>query len=252
MSGAVASIILVIIVSYIAGSFPTSVVVGKVLFGVDIRSKGSGNAGGTNSFRVFGWKAGIIVVVFDVGKGVLAALVLSQLGRSSGLPFEALGLVAGSAAVVGHVWTVFAGFRGGKGVATAAGALFSIAPAATGIAALVFALVLFSTGVVSLASMAAALAFPLGLLALGLLGFPASPWLLGFAAVLAPLIVFTHRANIGRLLSGTENRFDHLVLWKRFRKRPMSAVTGQAKAATKLPETESPESRKGGKASSSS
>ena len=215
---AVASVALVIIVSYIAGSFPTSIVVGCLFFGVDPRTRGSGNAGGTNSFRVFGWKAGVAVVIVDVGKGALAALLLSRLGTPSGLPAEALGLVAGSAAVAGHVWTVFAGFRGGKGVGTAAGALFALAPAGIGIAALCFVLILLSTGIVSLASMGAALAFPLALFALGLFGQPSSPWLLGFSLLLCPLIFFTHRSNIGRLRRGEENRFDKLILWKRLRR----------------------------------
>ena len=207
-----------ILLSYLAGSFPTSILVGRLFFGLDIRTKGSGNAGGTNSFRVLGWKAGLLVVIVDVGKGAVAALFIAPLGRAAGLPPEFLGLLAGAMAVVGHVWTVFAGFRGGKGVATAAGALVVLAPLPIGIAALVFALVLFSTGIVSLASMSAALSFPLALLGLGLLGLPPSPWLLGFALILAPLIFLTHRSNIARLLRGGENRFEHLILWKRLSK----------------------------------
>lgn len=204
------SLIPMLILSYLAGSFPTSIVVGKLFFRRDIRKEGSGNAGGTNSFRVFGWRAGLGVILVDVGKGVLAALALARLGAPSGLPSEALGLLAGSAAVVGHVWTIFAGFRGGKGVGTAAGALFALSPLPAGLAALVFALVLLSTGIVSLGSLAAALAFPLALAGLGLVGLPQSPWLLGFAVILAPLIFFTHRANIARLLKGEENRFERL------------------------------------------
>jgi len=117
-----------VLLSYLAGSFPTSIVIGRLFFGLDIRSKGSGNAGGTNSFRVLGWKAGLAVVVVDVGKGALSALLISRLGLPTGLPPLALGLIAGAAAVAGHVWTVFAGFRGGKGVATAAGARASRRP----------------------------------------------------------------------------------------------------------------------------
>ena len=215
------------LLSYLAGSFPTSIVIGRLRFGVDIRTKGSGNAGGTNSFRVLGWQAGIVVVLVDVGKGLLAALLLSRLGLPSGLPPELLGLIAGSAAVIGHVWTIFAGFRGGKGVATAAGALLGLAPLPIALAALVFALVLLSTGIVSVASMSAALAFPLSLIFLGLFGIPASPWLLGFALLLAPLIFFTHRSNIGRLLRGEENRFEHLRLWKRFAERKRSDPEGK-------------------------
>lgn len=196
--------------SYLAGSFPTSIVVGKLFFGKDIRKEGSGNAGGTNAFRVFGPAAGFAVVLVDVGKGALAALLLSRLGAPSGLPAEALALLCGSAAVAGHVWTVFAGFRGGKGVATAAGALFAAAPLPAAFAALAFALVLLSTGIVSLSSLAAALAFPASLLAGLALGRPVSPLLLGFSLVLAPLIFYTHRSNLARLRRGEEKRFERL------------------------------------------
>jgi glycerol-3-phosphate acyltransferase PlsY len=211
------SILALLALSYLAGSFPTSVVISKLFFKKDIRTEGSGNAGGTNAFRVLGWKAGVVVVIVDVGKGLLAAAVISRLGSPSGLPVEALGLLAGSAAVGGHIWTVFAGFRGGKGIATAAGALLAIAPLPTGAAALVFALILLCTGIVSLGSISAALAFPATLAALYLAGHPPSPWLLGFSLVLAPLIVWTHRSNIGRLKRGEEKRFEHLrVIGKLF------------------------------------
>jgi glycerol-3-phosphate acyltransferase PlsY len=196
--------------SYLAGSFPTSIVVGRLFFGKDIRKEGSGNAGGTNAFRVFGPAAGFAVVAVDVGKGALAALLFSRLGSSSGLPAEALALLCGSAAVAGHVWTLFAGFRGGKGVATAAGALLAAAPLPAAFAALAFALVLLFTGVVSLSSLAAALAFPASLLAALALGRPVSPLLLGFAFLLAPLIFYTHRSNLARLRRGEEKRFERL------------------------------------------
>lgn len=218
-SAAILGLAALFLLSYLAGSFPTSIVLGRLFFGLDIRTKGSGNAGGTNSFRVLGWKAGLAVVLVDVGKGTLAALLISRLGSSSGWDPVLLGLLAGLAAVAGHVWTLFAGFRGGKGVATAAGALLGLAPLPTGITALVFALVLLSSGIVSLASMSAALAFPLSLLALSLAGIAISPWLLGFSLILAPLIFFTHRSNIGRLLRGEENRFDNLIIWKRFKRK---------------------------------
>ncbi|MBL8967346.1 MAG: glycerol-3-phosphate 1-O-acyltransferase PlsY [Spirochaetaceae bacterium] len=209
------SLLAMVALAYVAGSFPTSIIIGKLFFHKDIRAEGSGNAGGTNSFRVFGWKAGLAVVVVDVGKGALAALLISRLGAPSGLPVEALRLLGGLAAVVGHVWTVFAGFRGGKGVATAAGALIAAAPLPAAGAGLVFALVLFTTGIVSLGSIAAACAFPAWILLLGLAGLPVSPVLLGFGLLLAPLIAFTHRANIGRLRRGEEKRFENLRLFKK-------------------------------------
>ncbi len=209
-----------LVLSYLLGSFPTSIVVGKVFFRRDIRAEGSGNAGGTNTFRVFGWKAGILVVLVDVGKGAAAALLASRLAADVPLPADALKLAAGTAATIGHVWTVFAGFRGGKGVATAAGTLAAVAPLPFLAALAAFALGILSTGIVSVGSLSAAVVFPLAALALRLAGYPVSDILLGFSLILGPLIFWTHRQNIRRLLRGEENRFEKLrLLAKLFHKR---------------------------------
>lgn len=209
-----------LVLSYLLGSFPTSVVVGKVFFRRDIRAEGSGNAGGTNTFRVFGWKAGVLVVLVDVGKGVAAALLASCLAAGAPLPADAIRLACGTAATVGHVWTVFAGFRGGKGVATAAGTLAAVAPLPFLAALAAFTLGILSTGIVSVGSLSAAVVFPLAALAFRWAGFPVSNVLLGFSFLLAPLIVWTHRKNIRRLLRGEENRFENLRLMaKLFHKR---------------------------------
>ena len=211
-----------LVLSYLLGSFPTSIVVGKVFFRRDIRAEGSGNAGGTNTFRVFGWKAGVLVVLVDVGKGVAAALLASRLAAGTPLPEDAVRLACGTAATVGHVWTVFAGFRGGKGVATAAGTLAAVAPLPFLAALAAFALGILSTGIVSVGSLAAAVTFPAAALALRAAGLPVSNVLLGFSFLLAPLIVWTHRKNIGRLLRGEENRFEKLrVLPRLFRKQDL-------------------------------
>lgn len=210
----------VLALSYLLGSFPTSIVVGKVFFRRDIRMEGSGNAGGTNTFRVFGWKAGVLVVLVDVGKGIAAALLVSRLAADTVLPPDAVRLAAGTAATIGHVWTVFAGFRGGKGVATAAGTLAATAPLPFLAALAAFSLGILSTGIVSVGSLAAAAVFPLAALAFRAAGFPVSDVLLGFAFLLAPLIVWTHRKNIRRLIRGEENRFEKLrLLAKLFHKR---------------------------------
>lgn len=210
----------VLALSYLLGSFPTSIVVGKVFFRRDIRMEGSGNAGGTNTFRVFGWKAGVLVVLVDVGKGIAAALLVSRLAADTVLPPDAVRLAAGTAATIGHVWTVFAGFRGGKGVATAAGTLAATAPLPFLAALAAFTLGILSTGIVSVGSLAAAAVFPLAALAFRAAGFPVSDVLLGFAFLLAPLIVWTHRKNIRRLIRGEENRFEKLrLLAKLFHKR---------------------------------
>lgn len=211
---------LVLFLSYLLGSFPTSIVAGKVFFSRDIRKEGSGNAGGTNAFRVFGWKVGILVVLVDVGKGVAAALLVSRLAADSPLSTDALRLAAGTAATIGHVWTVFAGFRGGKGVATAAGTLAAVAPLPFLAALAAFALGILSTGIVSIGSLSAAIVFPLAALALRLAGNPVSDTLLGFSFLLAPLIFWTHRKNIRRLVRGEENRFEKLrILPRLFKKR---------------------------------
>ena len=193
---------------------------GKLAFGRDLRKLGSGNAGGTNAFRVFGWKAGVPTVIVDVGKGVLATLVISRLPGPAPLSREALELIAGCAAVVGHVWTVFAGFRGGKGVGTAAGVMVSLYPLPIAICAALFAIVLLATGIVSVASLSAALAFPAALVALSATGvLEVPPILLWFSIPVVVLIFFTHRSNIRRLIAGTENRFARLAVFRRLAAR---------------------------------
>ena len=200
---------LVILLSYLAGSLPTSIIAGKVLRGIDIREYGSGNAGGTNTFRVLGWKAGVVVSAVDVFKGFAATYWIAALAfGASGLPEDMLRILAGFAAVAGHIWTVFAGFRGGKGVGTAAGMLLALYPLALLICLLVFLSVFGVTRIVSLGSISAALSLPL-VLSLFRYGmhYPVSGLLYYFSFFAAALILFTHRSNIKRLLNGTENSF---------------------------------------------
>jgi glycerol-3-phosphate acyltransferase PlsY len=212
---------LIVALSYLAGSIPTSVIVGRIFFGRDPRDVGSGSSGGTNAFRAFGWKGGVPTILIDVGKGVLATLLISRLPAPHQIPSEAIQLAAGCAAVVGHVWTVFAGFRGGKGVGTAAGMVASLYPFALLISLGVFAIVLFSCGIVSIASVSAALLFPFLLLALdagGIVHVP--PILFWFSIPMVLLIVFTHRSNIRRIIEGKENSFPKLMIFARlFRRR---------------------------------
>jgi glycerol-3-phosphate acyltransferase PlsY len=208
-----------LLLSYLAGSFPSAIVIGKLFFKRDPRLEGSGNAGGTNAFRVFGWKAGVAVSLIDLMKGFLSAAVISRLALGGPLGREGAMLLCGVAATIGHVWTVFAGFKGGKGVATAAGAVIAFAPLGFAVALAAFAFVLLSFGIVSLASMAAALSLSLSLIAPALLGQGQSPWLLGFGIFATPFIFFTHRANIGRLLRGEEKRFEKLAVFRRLFKQ---------------------------------
>ena len=200
------SIITIIVLSYLAGSIPTSIICSKLFRGIDIRDYGSGNAGGTNAMRVLGWKIGVLVMLIDVGKGVFATLVISQIGTvPDHLTHNLIQIIAGMSAIFGHIWTVFAGFKGGKGVGTAAGMLFSLYPIAGVVCLVVFFLVLLTTRYVSFSSMSAAVAFPIiVLLFKNWRGY--SGELIYFAVFIAVLIVFTHRSNIKRLLKGEENK----------------------------------------------
>jgi glycerol-3-phosphate acyltransferase PlsY len=203
------TLVAVLLLSYLLGSIPTAIIVGHLKEGIDIRRHGSGNAGATNVYRVLGLGPAVIVVVVDVGKGLAAVLLATQLRLGPPAPLSPLllQLLAGGAAVVGHVWTVFAGFRGGKGVGTTIGALAAVAPKVVAIALLVWIALLLTVRIMSVASLAAALTLPLA----SWLGRPrpdgsVSIELVLFTAVIALFIFFTHRSNIGRLLRGEEPR----------------------------------------------
>jgi len=201
------TLLIIIVVSYLLGSFPTSIIFGKLFRGIDIRDYGSGNAGGTNAFRVMGWKIGVSVMVIDVAKGLIATVLVSQIRMDSiSLAPVYLQIIAGFSAVIGHIWTIFAGFHGGKGVGTAAGMLIGLYPIAFIFVFIIFLIVLFSTRYVSVSSMTAAISLPIVLLVLDALGRPYKPPLLILSIIIAILIVFTHRSNIKRLMAGNENR----------------------------------------------
>ncbi len=206
------SLISIIILSYLAGSIPSSIILSKLLRGIDIRDFGSGNAGGTNTVRILGWKIGIAVIMMDVGKGVLATLLVSRL-RIDLLPLspDMAQIIAGSCAIIGHIWTIFARFKGGKGVGAGAGMLFSLYPTAGFICLAVFACVLLTVKIVSVSSMAAAVSLPIVILVMKkFMDYPVSDELLYFSFLAALLIVYTHRSNIKRLLKGEEKRFTRI------------------------------------------
>jgi acyl phosphate:glycerol-3-phosphate acyltransferase len=209
------SIAVIILLSYLVGSIPGSVSVGKLFYRVDLREHGSGNAGATNTFRVLGWKAGVIATIIDVGKGLLAAGLIATLRIDElpgGLGFwsvdSVLPLVAGIFAVLGHMYPVWAGFKGGKGANTSAGVLFALSPVSMIIALAIFALVLFSSRYVSLASLAATASFPISVAirkyVFGIDSLDAS--LVFLSLIMAGAIFYAHRSNIQRLRSGTESR----------------------------------------------
>lgn len=209
---------LALLLAYLLGSIPTSIIVGKLFFGLDIREHGSGNAGATNAFRVLGPLPGSVCILVDVGKGS-AAVLLAGLFPTGELSTVLVQLLAGAAAVAGHMWTVFARFRGGKGVGTAAGMLLAIYPVSLLSAVLVFLIVATTTGYVSLGSITGALSFPVIAVILSATGLrEISPTLLVVAVPITLLIVYRHRSNIRRLLRGEENRFEKLMLFRRRRR----------------------------------
>jgi glycerol-3-phosphate acyltransferase PlsY len=200
-------ILLEILAAYLIGSIPSAVWIGKTLYGIDVRQHGSGNAGATNVIRVLGYKAGIPVLLFDVFKGWLAVQLAIWL-PVPGLGAEAmiyLRIGMALAAVLGHVFPVYAGFKGGKGVGTIAGVGISLFPLAILIVLLVFVIVLAVTHYVSLSSMIAALVFPL--VVYFIIGVR-HPGLIGLSLLVAVFIPATHRKNISRLLKGEERKFD--------------------------------------------
>jgi glycerol-3-phosphate acyltransferase PlsY len=186
--------------SYLVGAIPTSYLAGRLFRGIDLREHGSKNLGATNLYRILGWRYAIPVGLFDIAKGVVPVLVFAPRVSDAQL----FALACGVAAVVGHVFSVFVRFRGGKGVATAAGVMLALTPAALGVSLVVWAVLVYATGYVSLGSIAAAAVFPL---AVFLLEHPDRPEILWIDAALAAGIIWLHRANIRRLLKGTEHRF---------------------------------------------
>lgn len=184
--------------SYLVGAIPTSYLVGRAR-GIDLREHGSRNLGATNLYRVMGWKFAVPVGLFDVAKGAVPVALFGPQASAS----RYFALACGLAAVVGHVYSVFVRFKGGKGVATAAGVVLALSPAAIGAALVLWAAVVFATGYVSLGSITAAAALPL----LVYLLEPGSRDLIWVDALLAGAIIWFHRANIRRLIAGTENRF---------------------------------------------
>ena len=196
------------ILAYIIGSIPTSVWFGKHYFKIDLRDHGSGNPGATNTFRVLGKRAGTIVLLGDILKGALATTLAVALFRMEIIPAEDLirfRLLFGLLAVLGHVFSLFLNFKGGKGVATLLGVTLAVAPESALISIAVFLAVVFLSKYVSLGSMIGTLAFPLTLITLPPLR-PDDPILITYGFALTIVIIWTHRKNIIRLLKGQENK----------------------------------------------
>jgi len=220
------SIAIIAVLSYLVGSIPTSIIVAKARQGIDIRQHGSGNAGGTNVIRVLGWKTGVMVIALDMAKGLIATMFVARLMYGP-IPFEnktpfddftVVQIIAGCAAILGHVWTLFAGFKGGKGMATAGGMLIGVAPVEVAVSFGVFAIVFLVSHYVSLGSLSAAVAFPLTMFFrenIFMVDIEGYNTLIFFSIGISLLIIYTHRANIKRLLRGTENRITRIPLFSK-------------------------------------
>ena len=195
-------------ISYLCGSIPSSVWWGKGFFGVDIREHGSHNAGATNTFRVLGPKAGVPVLLLDVLKGFLPVRLLPI--WSGAEPYSdvwtLLRVLLVSAAVVGHLYPVFAGFRGGKGIATSLGGILAIHPGSALICIIVFFIIFIISRYVSLASLVAAIAFPVAVT----LVFHEPSRCEDLCMATCVVVFYTHRQNVGRLVKGNESRMDLL------------------------------------------
>jgi glycerol-3-phosphate acyltransferase PlsY len=197
--------VIAIVAAFVLGGIPFALIAGKVLKGIDIRVEGSGNLGATNAFRVLGPGAGIAVLLADGAKGAVAVLLAKALMAGvSGPAGYYVPVLCAPAAMAGHTWTVFAGFRGGKGVAAGAGAFLALAPLATGAVIAVWALLFAISGYVSVGSMAAAVVFPpaVYLTAHG----QDRAVLLSVSIIAAALVLLRHVPNMRRLAAGTENK----------------------------------------------
>lgn len=202
--------IVALLIAYLLGSVASAVWIGQIFYGTDIREYGSGNSGATNAFRVLGKRAGSAVMFFDILKGWLAVntgWLFQWIGIIHYLPgsvqFVDLQLVLGVAALLGHIFPVYVGFRGGKGVATLLGIILAVHPSAALISLVVFILVLLTTRYVSLSSIIAALAFPVVII---FIYETTTPSLIIFSLLIAILVLITHQKNIERLISKEENK----------------------------------------------
>ena len=199
-------ILIIVLIAYLLGSIPSSVWIGKIFYGIDVREHGSGNAGTTNTIRILGYKAGIPVFIIDALKGWLAVFltkIIFGYFPSIEMP-EYMPIVSAVAVVLGHIFPVFAGFRGGKGVATLLGVGFGLIPIPALIALGIFIAVLLCFGYVSLASITAAVTLPV---VTYFFVMPDNIFLLLLTIAVAVFVPITHRQNIKRLMNGTENKF---------------------------------------------
>lgn len=206
------SLVIILIMSYLLGSISPSIILSRMIKGVDVRTTGSGNAGMTNAIRLLGAKWGAVVALIDLAKGFCAAMILTSLFYSdvnmNFIDETLVRILAGVAAVAGHIWTIFFGFKGGKGVLTVTGAVLGVAPAEVGICFMVFLIVFALFRYVSLGSIIGVWFFPANVMIQRFfLDRDISVHLLWFSFIVALLITYTHRENIARLIRGEEKKF---------------------------------------------
>ncbi len=207
----IVGVVSVAVASYLAGAIPFSYIAGRVFGGIDLRRHGSGNLGASNTYRLLGGKIASAVLIGDVAKGFVPVHFAPVLGHTSGVAVHWLVLVAAFFAVIGHMFSVFVRFSGGKGVATTAGAFLALSPAALVVTAVAFAGVFAATRIVSAASITCAILLPLIVLVLDRTGLSRSHWsVLAVSLAIAVVVLFKHRANIRRLLSGEERALQRI------------------------------------------
>lgn len=213
------SLITLLLLGYIIGSFPTAILTGKTLKGIDIRQHGSGNAGATNVYRILGLTPALFVVTVDILKGWLVTTYLPglmELTPNINIDIGITQILVGLSATVGHTFSIFAKFRGGKGVATIAGMIIALYPIAVLFCLFVFIVTLIIWGYVSLASIAASLSLPIIVHFYSIFGLQPPLTSLKFFSLIIPLFVlYTHRSNIRRLFDGTENRFEKVMIFRK-------------------------------------
>ena len=207
-----------LILSYLTGSIPTSIIISRLVKNIDIREYGSGNAGATNVYRILGWKYALIEMFLDIFKAWFSTAIYStkifELISVADIGF--VQILCGFSAVLGHTYPIFVGFKGGKGIGPLIGVLLALFPIAFPLCLIVAIIVIVTTGYVSLGSIFAAISLPIIILTLPSLGIIVPNLSLVIFSLLVPwFVIYTHRSNIGRIRNGTENRFDKALIFKK-------------------------------------